>query len=79
MAEEGVEHPQPVEAMLHQLLELYLDDLQLVLPAGGAPRPALPPLWPPTGERREWSLNRVLDVEPLPMPPPIRVVGGVRG
>jgi len=27
MAEEGVEHPQPIEAVLHQLLKLYLDDL----------------------------------------------------
>ena len=34
--EEGVEHPHPVKAMLQQLLELHPDDLQLVLPVGGA-------------------------------------------
>ena len=79
MAEEGVEHPQPVKAMLHQLLEFCLDDLQLVLPTGGTLRPALPPLQPSFGERREWQLRWVPNVEPLPMPPLIIVAGGVRG
>ena len=79
MAEEGVEHPHPVEALLHQLLELLPDDLQLLLLAGGAPRPTVPPLWPPTGERWEWCLHRVPDVEPLPMPPLVGVAGEVCG
>ena len=79
MVEEGVEHPQPIEAMLHQLLKLRPDDLQLVLPTRGTPRPALPPLRPSFGERREWHLRWVPNVEPLPMPPLIGIVGGVCG
>ena len=77
MAEEGVEHPQPIETVLHQLLELRLDDLQLVLPTGGTPRPAFLSLQPSSGEQREWRLHWVPDVEPLPMPPLIGVIGGV--
>ena len=35
---EGVEHPHPVKAMLHKLLELLLNDLHLLLhPTGRAP------------------------------------------
>jgi len=77
-AEEGVEDPQPIEAMLHQLLKPRLDDLQLVLLTRGTPRPAFPPLWHSSGERREWRLYWVPDIEPLAMPPPIGVTGGVR-
>ena len=79
MVEEGVEHPQPIEAMLHQLLELRLDDVQFVLLTRGTPRPALPPLRPSSGERQERRLYWVPNVEPLPMPPSIGVAGGVRG
>ena len=42
--EEGMEYPQPVEAMLHKPLKLHLDNLQLVLPTGGTPQPTFPPL-----------------------------------
>ena len=77
--EEGVEHPHPIEAMLHQLLELCLNDVQLVLLTRGTLRPTLRPLRPSSGERREWRLRWFPDIEPLPMPPPIGVVGGVRG
>ena len=80
MMEEGVEHPHTIKAMRHQLLELRPDNLQLlVLPASRAPRLALLPLRPPTGERREWHLYRVPDVEPFPVPPSIGITGGVRG
>jgi len=34
---EGMEDPQPVEAMLHKLLKLRLDNLQLVISTGGTP------------------------------------------
>ena len=78
MVEEGVEDPQPIEAMLHKLLKLRLDNLQLVLPTSRTPRLAFPPLRPSSGERREWRLHWVPDVEPLTMPPPIGVTGGVR-
>ena len=79
MAEEGVEHLHPIKALLYQILELRPDDLQLVLSARRAPRPTVLPLRPSTGERQEWRLHQVLDIEPLPVPPPIGVAGGVRG
>ena len=72
-----MEDPQPIEAMLHNPLKLRLDNLLFVLPTGGTPRPALPPLWPSSGKRWEWRLCRVPDVEPLTMPPPVGVIGGV--
>ena len=73
-----IEDPQLVEAMLHKPLKLHLDNLQLVLPTGGTPRPVFPPLRPFFGERWEWRFRRVPDVEPLIVPPPVGVVGGVR-
>ena len=79
MVEEGVEHPHPIETMLQQLLELRPDDLQLVLSARRAPRLALSPVQPPTGEQQKWRFHWVPDVKPLPMPPPIGVAGGVCG
>ena len=78
MAEEGVEHPYPIKAVPHKLLELLLDDLHLLLlPMGTTPRPTFLLLWPLAGERRERHLRRILDVKPLPMPPPVGVVGSV--
>ena len=78
MAEEGMEDPQPIEAMSHEPPKLHLDNLQLVLPTGETPRPAFPPLWPLPGECQEWRLRRVPNVEPLAVPPPVGVTGGVR-
>ena len=78
MAEEGMEDPQPVEAMLHKPLKLRLDNLQFVLAISETPRPALPPLQPSSGKHREWCLRRVPDVEPLAVPPLVGVTGGVR-
>ena len=37
-AEEGMEDPQLIKAMLHEPLKLRLDNLQLVLLTGGTPR-----------------------------------------
>ena len=79
MVEEGMEDPQPIEAMLHKPLKLRLDNLQLVLPIGGTPRPAFPPLRPLPRKRREWHLRRVPNVEQLTVPPLVGVIGGVRG
>ena len=73
-----MEDPQPVEVMPLEPLKLCLDDLQLVLPMGKIPRLAFPPLRPLPSEHREWCLRWVPDVEPLVVPPPIGVVGGVR-
>ena len=42
MVEEGVEDPQPIEAMLHKLLKLRLNNLQLVLLAGQDPMTSFP-------------------------------------
>ena len=78
MVEEGMEDPQPVEAMSHEPPKLCLDDLQLVLPMGRTPRAAFPPLRPLPGEHREWRLRWVPNVEPLAMPSPIEVTRGVR-
>jgi len=75
MVEEGMEDPQPIKAMPHEPLKLRLDDLQLVLPMGGTPRPAFPPLRPLPNERREWRLHWV---QPLVVPSLIGVTGGVR-
>ena len=79
MVEEGVEHPHPFKALLHRFLELRPDDLHYVLLARRALRPTIPSFWPPTGERREWRLHWVPDVEPLPVPPLVGVIGGVHG
>ena len=79
MTEEGMEDPQPDEAMLHKPLELRLDNLQLVLPTGGTPRLAFPPLWPFPSEHQEWCFHWVFNVEPLTVPPPVGVTGGVHG
>ena len=78
MAEEGMEDPQPIEAILHKPLKLHLDNLQLLLPTGRTPRLAFPPLRPFSGERREWRFRWVPDVEPLTVPLPVGVTGGVR-
>ena len=78
MAEEGMEDLQPIEAMPHEPLKLHLDDLQLVLPTGRTPRPAFPPLRPLLGERQEWRLRRVPNIEPLAMPSSVGVTRGVR-
>ena len=71
-----MEHPHPIKASFYELLELLLDDSHLVLlHAGTTPRPAIPLLWPPTTERREWRRRWILDVKPLPVPPPVGVTG----
>ena len=77
MVEEGMEDPQPIEAMLHKPLKLHLDNFQLVLPTGGTPRPDFPPHWPFSSEHREWRFRRVPNVQPLTMPPSVGVTGGV--
>ena len=73
-----MEDSQPIEAMLHEPPKLHLNNLQLVLPMGRTPRPTFPPLRPLPGERQEWHLHRVPNVEPLTMPSLIGVTGGVR-
>ena len=78
MVEEGMEDPQPIEAMPHEPPNLHLDNLQLVLPMGGTPRLAFPPLRPLPGERQEWSLRWVPNVKPLTVPPLVGVTEGVR-
>ena len=78
MAKEGVQDPQPIEAIPHELSKLRLDDRQLFLLMGRTPRPTFPLLRPPSGKHREWFLHRVLDIEPLAMPSPIGVTRRVR-
>ena len=77
--EEGVEDPQPIEAIPHELLKLQLDDRQLFLLTARTPHLTFPLLRPPPGKRQERRLHWVPDIEPFTMPPPVGVTRGVRG
>ena len=77
-----MEHPHPIKATSHELSELLLDDLHLLLLLmGTAPRPTILLLRPPIGECWERRLCRIPNIKPLPVPPLVGVardVGGIR-
>ena len=77
---QGVEHPHPIKAALYELSELLLDDPHLMLLLfGTTPHPTILLLRPPTGEHRERCRHRIPDVELLPVPPLVGVIGEVHG
>ena len=65
--------------MPHELPQLLLDDLHLLLLVGTTPRLSILLLWPPTSECRERRLRRIPDIKPLPVPPLVGVAGDVCG